>query len=265
MTSLSDHHASSIVKLLFIGDSSVGKTGAHISLVEAGYKLRFLDLDNGLDILVALVRKQCPDLIDMVDYETRRDKYKATTMGPVISGLPSAFTDSMKLMTKWSDDTDPAEWGEDTIFVLDTFDSLGRAAYEWAKGMNAIAVKPNMDPRSWIYTAQGALEDVLSLLCGEEFRTNVIVVSHVKSVELKDGTTKDFPAAIGSALSKHMGKYFNTILLAERSGEGKNIKRTIKTTATASADLKNPKPFTIDATLPLETGLATVFEKLKET
>ena len=265
MTSLSDHHASSIVKLMSIGDSGTGKTGAHISLMEAGYKLRFLDLDNGLDILVALARKQCPDLMDNVDYETRRDKYKSTKMGPIISGLPRAFVDSMDLMTKWSDGTDPAEWGEDTIFILDSFDSLGRAAYEWAKGMNAIAAKPNPDPRSWIYTAQWALEDVLALLSSEAFNTNVIVVSHIKSIELKDGTTKDFPAAIGSALSKHMGKYFNTILLAERSGEGKNIKRTIKTTATASADLKNPKPFTIEGTLPLETGLAIVFEKLKET
>ena len=265
MTALSNHHASSIVKLMFIGDSGTGKTGAHVSLIEAGYKLRFLDMDNGLDSLIAFARKQCPDLIDNVDYETRRDKYKATKMGPIIAGLPSAFTDAMRLMTKWSDDTDPAEWGEGTIFVLDSLDSLGRSAFEWAKGMNAIATKPNPDPRNWFYVAQRAVEDVISLLSGESFRTNVIIVSHITMVENEDGSRKGYPSAIGTALSRNLGKYFNTMLLAETSGSGDNVRRTIKTVPTMTIDLKNPKPFTIDGTLPLSTGLATVFEKLKET
>ncbi len=105
----------------------------------------------------------------------------------------------------------------------------------------------------------------MSLLTGEDFKTNVIVVSHITLMELPDGTKKGYPSAIGTALSKNLGKYFNTMLLAETSGEGTNVRRTIKTVPTMIIDLKNPKPFTIEASLPLSTGLATVFEKLKET
>ena len=128
-----------------------------------------------------------------------------------------------------------------------------------------MADKPNPDPRNWFYVAQRAVEDVISLLSGESFRTNVIIVSHVTLMELPDGNKKGYPSAIGTALSKNLGKYFNTMLLAETSGEGTKVRRTIKTVPTRMIDLKNPKPFTIDASLPLETGLATVFEKLKET
>ncbi len=55
------------------------------------------------------------------------------------------------------------------------------------------------------------------------------------------------------------------MLLAERSGSGTNVKRTIQTLPTALIDLKNPAPFKLDTTLPLESGLATVFKTLKET
>lgn len=260
MTSLSNHHSGSVVKLIYIGDSGTGKTGSLVSLVEAGYKLRILDLDNGLDSLVSFARRQCSDKLDNVDYETRRDKYKSTPMGPTIAGRPTAFVDSLKLMTKWSDDTDPAEWDDDTVFVLDSLTALGRVAFEWAKGLNPTS----KDPRQWFYTAQRACEDVIALLTGEDFNTNVIVVSHITYTELNDGTQKGFPSAIGTALSKHIGKYFNTLILAETKGSGNNVKRTIRMAPTALIDLKNPAPFKFDVAEPLESGLATIFAKLKE-
>lgn len=97
MTKLSDHHSSKIFKSLYIGDSSVGKTGSLVSLVKAGYFLRILDLDNGLDVLKQYIIKECPDKINNVDYETRRDKYKSTAGGPIVVGQPRAFVDSMAL------------------------------------------------------------------------------------------------------------------------------------------------------------------------
>ena len=260
MTSLSDHHASSIQKLLYIGDSGTGKTGSLVSLIEAGYKLRILDLDNGLDALRNFaLRAECD--LSKVDFETVCDTYIPTSEGLIIKGVPKAFVRTTKLLTKWSDDTYPYQWGEDTIFVLDSLTRLGRCAFEWAKGMNPSA----KEPRTWFYTAQRACEDMIALLTGKDFQTNVIVISHVNMIELKDGTTKGYPSAIGVALSKVVATYFNTMILAERSGSGISVKRTINTLPTALIDLKNPAPFKLDAALPLDTGLATVFEKLKET
>lgn len=258
MPSLTDHHSGSFIKLAYIGDSGTGKTGSLTSLVAAGYKLRILDLDNGLDALVQHIRQECPDKLANVDYETVRDKYSSTPMGPQVKSA-KAFVAAIKLMEKWSDDSDPAEWGADTIFVLDSGTSFGKAGFEWARGMNPGA----KDPRQWYFSAQQAFENTIALLTGEAFRTNFILISHVSYRELQDGTTKGYASAIGSALGPVISKYFNSLVLAETSGSGKNVRRRIRTVPTSVVDLKNPAPFKVEAELPLESGLATLFETLK--
>lgn len=259
MPSLSDHQSSQFVKIVYIGDSGTGKTGSLTSLVGAGYQLRILDMDNGLDALVQHVRREFPDRLASIQYETVRDKYTAGPAGPYVR-TPKAYMTGIKLMEKWSDGSDPSEWGPDTIFVLDSGTSFGKAAFEWAKGMNPGA----KEPRTWFYSAQQAFENNISLLTSEAFHCNFILISHVNYRELQDGTIKGYASAIGSALGPIISKYFNTLLLAETSGAGKNVRRRIRTVPTAVIDLKNPAPFKIESELPLETGLATIFAQLKE-
>lgn len=260
MAKLSDHHADKFVKILNVGDSGAGKTGSLTSLVAAGYKLRILDLDNGLDVLRAFILRECSNKIDNVDYETRRDLYKAGPLGPTIQGVPKAYTQSLGLLTEWSDKTKPSEWGPEYIFVIDSLTGLGHAAYEWAKAM-APAVK---DPRQWYHTAQQALESVLALATSEAFRTNLIIMAHIQYQESHDGTTRGYANSIGKALGPMIPTYFNTMVLTKSEGFGKNVKRTINTVPTSMLDLKNPAPFRVDASFPLETGFATLFKQLKE-
>lgn len=256
MPSLADHHSSQFVKVLYIGDSSTGKTGSVASLVNAGYKIKFLDLDNGLDVLKHYVP---PERFSQVDYETLRDKYKATVSGPIVSGQPQAFVASLKLMEKWTDGSEPATWGPDTIFVLDSLSTFGKAAFEWAKGMNPLA----KDPRQWFFSAQQAVENTIALLTSEAFHCNVIVISHINWKEMQDGTTKGYANAIGSALGPTLARYFNSLILADKSGSGENVRRVIKTVPTMTIDLKTPTP-KVDKELPLATGLATIFKQIKE-
>lgn len=260
MAKASDHHSSKIAKLLYVGDSGTGKSGSLVSLVEAGYKLRVLDLDNGIDPLITYTKHQCPQFIDNIEYETRRDKYRGSAGGPIISGQPKAFVDALNLMTKWtSEPSDPSMWGPEYIFVLDSLTALGRSALDWATGQAPMA----KDPRNWYFTAQKAVENVIAMLTSEGFQCNVIVISHVQFKELPDGTTKGYANAVGSALGPIIPKYFNSMVLAQSQGTGANVKRTIHTMPTAMVDLKNPVPFKLDKTLPLETGLATLFKTLK--
>ena len=259
MASLKNHHSASIVKILYLGDSGTGKTGSLVSLVQAGYKLRILDLDNGLDILKALIEKDCPDKMDLVDYETRRDKYKGGAQGPIVEGTPKALVDSMKLMTKWADDTVPADWGPDTVFICDSLTGIGKAAFEWAKAMSPLA----KEPRQWYHTAQQAVDNFISLVTSESFKTNVIMIAHIHFQEGPDGALKGYANTIGKALGPIVPTYFNNMVLARSSGSGDKVKRTISTVPTALIDLKNTAPFRVDQTLPLETGLATLFSQLK--
>lgn len=264
MTSLSDHQSASFTKLLYIGDSSSGKTGSLESLVADGYHLRILDMDNGLDSLKSYIKHKAQDETEakgrlaLVDFETVRDKYKATNAG-VIVPAPKAFVKAAALMTKWSDESDPSKWGAETIFVLDSLTAMGNAAYEWAKGLNPTA----KDPRQWYGMAQEALENIMALLTSEDFQCNVIVISHVKLVTLPDGTVKGQPTSLGTAQGPILPRYFNTLILAESASTGKNVKRTIKTVPTSTIDLKNPAPFTVLGELPLETGMSTLFKQLK--
>jgi len=261
MPNISEYKAGNFVKMIYMGNSGAGKTGSLTSLVKAGYKLRILDLDNLLSVLIAYCKRDCPDKLSNIEFETCRDKYKATNIGAVVDGVPKAYVRSLQIMTKWpSDGTSPSEWGEDHIFVIDSFTRLSQCAFEWAKGMNPGA----KDPRQWFYQAQQACEQVLSLLTNEGFRSNVIVICHVDYQERQDGTTEGFVKSIGKALGPTVPTYFNTVVLAQSSGSGENVKRTITTVPTNMVSLKNPVPFRLDKSLPLDTGLATLFEKLKE-
>jgi hypothetical protein len=258
---LSEHSSAQFQKILYIGDSGTGKTGSLTSLVAAGYRVRVLDLDNGVQTLKTYVKRECPDKIANVDYETLRDKFTGDQQsGAKVSGQPKAFVNAIKLLTKWSDDSDPAKWGPETILVVDSLTSFGKAGFDWAKGM-APMVK---DPRQWYFSAQQSLENIIAMLTSEEFQTNVIVISHVGLNELPDGTVKGFPTSIGKAQGMAIPRYFNTLILAESTGSGTNVRRVIRTVPTGMVDLKTPIPFSLEKELPLPTGLATIMEKLKE-
>lgn len=254
---LSSHPSSEFAKILYLGDSGAGKTGSLISLVKDDYKFKILDLDNGLTALKAFIEKECPEKIDNVDYETVRDPVKPTSAGPVVTA--KAFVEATKLMTKWSDGSDPSLGGENEIFVLDSTTTLGRQAYEWAKAL-APAAK---DPRQWYFAAQQAFENIIAMLTSDSFEANVIVIAHINYKELIEGVNKGYPTAVGSALGPTIPKYFDTMLQIEVTGTGKNARRKIKTVPSGIVDLKNPAPFRIEGEYPIETGMAEIFAQLK--
>src|SRR5215470_12003930 len=128
MPTLQDHQSNEYVKLLVEGDSKSGKTGALVSLVKAGYDLRVLDYDNGLDVLKQYIRRDCPARLGSVEFRTLRDKRKATVEGPIIDGAPKAFVTGLQMLDRWKyDDVDlgvPATWGPDYILVVDSLTFL---------------------------------------------------------------------------------------------------------------------------------------------
>ena len=267
---LADQHQSAeYVKLLGIGDSGTGKTGSLVSLVKAGYKLRVLDFDNGLDPLVAQVRQQCPDRLANIAFisEGLRDKFKPGPGGAMLpDGQVRAFTKAIGLLDKWVE-TDaagkvvldygpPRTWGADTILVLDTLTFLSDAAFNWATAMNPGA----KDPRQWYKTAQDAVSHMLGLLSSADFKTNVIVFAHVKYMDRPDGSVKGYPTSVGSALSPEIPAYFNSVALYQTVVGGR---RTIRTQATALIDLKNPASFKMAPEFDLNEGLVKFFETLK--
>jgi hypothetical protein len=254
MPSLADHQSNDFTKILLCGDSGSGKSGCLTSLVRAGYKLRILDMDNSLDSLKTYVLHDCPDKIGNVEFRTLRDTYITSASGPTVA-KPKAFVDAMKMLDKWKyDEVDlgnPAEFGPDAIVVVDSLSFLSDAAFDWAKGLNPGA----KDPRQWYGSAQEAIESALALLTSPNFRTNVIVISHIKYIENPDGTRKGYPNSVGSALGPTIPRYFNNWVQCEN----KSGKRSLITGATSMLDLKNVRPFDMAKSYPIDTGLADIF------
>lgn len=246
--------------MLLIGESGSGKSGALASLAVAGYKLRIIDMDNGLDFLIRYMRKHHPDKLDNIEYVSIQDKLKsAGSAGIVSAGIPNAYTRAVGLMDKWEDGTRPSEWGASSILILDSLTFFANAAFRWKEALNPGA----KDPRQIFYSAQDAVEDVLALLTSEEMNTNVIVTSHVRWMERQDGSTKAFPSAIGGALGPKIPTYFNSLVLAETTGSGQTINRQIRLAPTVFMDLKNPAGGELPPALPIATGLATFFKEVQ--
>jgi hypothetical protein len=269
MPSLAKHQSNEFTKMLIEGDSGTGKSGALASLAKVGYKLRILDFDNGLEPLKNFILRDCPDKIGNVEFRTLRDKRKAGPLGPIIDGKATAFMDGVRMLEKWKykdeDGTEidfgvPAEWGPDCILVIDSLTFMSDAAWDFREPLTPKGESGKYDLRATYKDAQDAIEHVLALLTGVTFHTNVIVTSHIRYISNPDGTTKGYPTSVGSALGPTIPRYFNSVAMMQTQPGGK---RTIQTQATAMIDLKNPKPFEMAKSYPIETALADFFGVLR--
>lgn len=247
MPKASAHQSSTITKRLLIGDSGTGKTTALWSLVANGYKLRIYDWDNLLEPLIAKIKIECPDKLDNIEFMSFRDKIKSTEMGPVADGQPEAFVKGMKALDKWEDGTKPSEWGPEYVAVVDTLTTKSRAALWWAKGMQGAASMAEgvsmkgYSPEKAFHTAQQALMNSIALLTSPAFNANVLVLAHIRYIE-RDGVTKGFPVAVGTAIGPEIPTYFSSVTLATKS-IGASPKRLLRTRSTNMIDLKDPRAF----------------------
>jgi hypothetical protein len=268
MGSLGNHKSQGITKMILIGDAKAGKTGALASLVKVGYKLRILDYDNLLDSLRYQIEHTCPDKIGNVEYRSLRDKRKASPLGPIIDGVPRAFSDGLKMLDHWKyTDTDgteidygkPKDWGSDTILVLDSLSRFCDAAYAFREPLTPKGKSGEADGRAVYGDAQSAVEDVLAMLSASAFNTNVIIIAHILYMELDSGEKKGFPQAVGQKLSPKIPQYFPTVAMFTKKGS----KRVLQTNDSPLIDLANPAPFKMAKELPIETGLADFFGTLR--
>jgi hypothetical protein len=256
MANMLQHESNNIVKLLLLGDSGAGKTGALASLVDAGMNIRVLDFDNGLSVLKGYVRDKTK--LANVHYQTLRDDFQLLGARMGIKRA-SAFQQAMELLEKGGD-----KWGESgkhipplvawtprDVLVIDSLSLMGKSSLMMVMQANGAAMKA---PEIQHYgTAMDNIEKFLDLITSSSVPCHVIVNTHTSS---PDGSTKIYPEALGSKLGPKVPKPFDTMLsLSIKSGE-----RVFNTEKDGLLALKSAKK--LAPTYPISTGLLDIFKAL---
>lgn len=271
-------------RVLIVGYPGTAKTGALSALVNAGLKLRIAAFDK-MGNMQPLFTYSDPSKLKNVDIVALGDKLKGGKKFIEVDGAPTAFATGVKLLNRWKytnpDGTETdlgasADWGLDTVFVLDSLTSMGDAAMRRARFINNRTI---MDTTDRVYGLAMAEQDAfLEALVSSENRFHVIVLSHLKIIGPRDVRKGDddlterikrdmadivptrlFPSALGWQLPQQVGRHFPTILEAETKVRGKEVRRVLKTVTTHDLDLKIPAK-SIPAEMPVDTGLVTVFD-----
>lgn len=244
-------------KMLYIGHSGSGKTGSLAALAKAGYKLRILDFDNGLS---PLVQYTPADVRKNIEYETFTDTIEFRAGSPRLPKGADAFRRAMEKLDDWDDYGAVTEWQDDVVLVIDSLTFMSRSALRQVQHIAANFGKNPTQP-NW-GDAQRMVDNCLSLLYSDQIKCSVVVTAHLKFFgSEEDGSLMGLPESLGKSLSPTIPRFFDIMVQAKTVGSGSNRRRTIQTRSSNMVELKVPAE--VPEELPLETGLATLFEVIR--
>ena len=263
MPPFSQHHSSTIVKCLLIGDSGTGKSSALADLANAGYRLFIWDYDNGLSSLNNFLT---PEGRGRVFYETLTDKLGGPKAIPI--GPPDAIQRGAALFEKWPDNLgSPRTWGERDVAVTDSITFQGKAALRYVVSLNNRTGLP-LRVNDW-GDAMAVQEGWFQAFFDASIKCNVIMTAHLKYQEPPEGGGLQvaYASALGSNLPPVVPRYFDHVLGTEAVGAGISTKYRLHTRRFGSMSLKTPAPSVVPAFLEAPPGkplpLAEYFRLVK--
>jgi hypothetical protein len=264
------------VKLLAVGNSGAGKTGALLSLARKGFKLRIADFDNGaagtLLPLMTQEEKAGPRALD-IDVITFADQFKQMPVflekgKPPLKVMqvvnnPDCWERFGAVFDNWPGQGTIMAWGPETIFVLDSLSFASQAALRHNLRINN---RNGMHPyQSDWGDAMREVEAILAVLYNPLIKCHVVVNSHVVYIGEEEGPAgarrEGFPMTIGKQLSPRVPRYFNTMIRFRSERTGSQTNRKILTQGDVGIELKVPAKG-VPAILPQETGLIDIFAAL---
>lgn len=286
MPALANHQSATVTKLLLMGDSGSGKTGALASLAAAGYNLRILDFDNGIDALFNYLsdpKSAYPkEALARVHYRTLTEPMR-NVMGRLIPAKATVWQETTKMLDHWKEPAAAdgtvidlgkiSTWGSDDVLVIDSLTMLSNGAMNFHLQMNGAlgGIRTANEHRRDIGAAQDLMERLLQLLYDSSIKCNVVVISHITYVSETGATPmegestpmKGFPSALGRALSPRIPRYFNSMLLVSTQGAGAATKHKIFTQSQGLIAAKTSAPLKVLPSYPIETGLADYFKAVR--
>ena len=292
MAPLTQLHAAAPIKLLLIGNSSVGKTGALASLAARGFNLRVLDIDKGVDVLGSLLTspdspyyKLDPEAASRVHVIQCSDTMKAISSGALVPERVKGWATFTNALTHWKDESSDLgpvkDWTTKDVLVIDSLTGLTKLALHYHLFLNAALYKTRTqnEARRDIGATQNYIRDLLDLLYDDSIRCNVILISHITAVTESGGAspieegklalaTYGHPSAIGRALSPHVPRWFNSMLVMKAVRQGLKIERKIFTSPQdvdgSLVFAKTSAPLRVKESYDITWGLADFFNDVKK-
>lgn len=286
------------LKAIVLGNSGTGKTGALAALANAGYRLFIADYDRGVDILAEYLT---PEGAQRVFFKTFTDKMISDGLFTWPDGMPNAWSRSMTSIQRWKEGDESLgginTWTHRDIVVIDSLTFMARAAmrYEMFMDMGRTQKSEKDKMMRWLHPyprdyggAQNRIEKFFDLLYGVDVNCHVIVCAHIRKLGgggtqlVKDPETNTsylrevdseidgvgYPVIVGKALSPHLARYFNTVVMTKVKGSGEGCKRYIHTVPTDNTPLKCEAPSKVKSMILIDggkpnTGLAKLFSLLR--
>ena len=257
MPTLDDHGSTNVVKMLNIGESKSGKTGALASLAKTGYHLFVLDYDNGLDILRNVLAAD-RDALKNITYESPRDTIAQVKGLPTLQPPIHAYRDAGEILERWGAEA----FGLNDILVLDSLTTFSEAAFHQSLMLaGRLNQRPQLQDYGWM---ADSVKLFIEMITDPALKCHVIVNSHIRyfsADEESQTQARGLPNAKGQEISRIVSRYFNTVILTRSSGTGAGTRRLITTKPQGVVEVATSNPKAKD-TYPVESGMADLFRDL---
>lgn len=274
------------VRMLIVGYPKAGKTGGLAPLLNAGFKMRFLDLDGNYEPLLNYADEDKLTNLDILSFEDQIAMSAGNQFATVV-GKPMAYANALNALDHWkykeADGTEvdlgrSKDWGPDTVVVLDSLTALGQAAFNRSVHLQNKTPLTITD-RVWGFAMSEQLSFIKRLMSSAN-KHHTIVLAHLKMMgpkEIRKGDdaitsqvkqevadllpTRLWPNALGRVLPQEIGGEFPMIVEMKNKVVNRKEKHIITTVAREELDLGVPNA-AIPAELEIHDGMIKLFETL---
>ena len=204
-------------KIILIGENGSGKSGAIMSLLCAGYKVRMIDTDNGARTLKGLfnsndypyqkylkskdinITEAFSSISFSIPMAFRRVTYKVGSETKINNVLAPKHADTWQeiidTLANWKDpetninNGNFTDWDNSYVLVTDSFTTISQMAYYAAQQLhNRLgALEEGYTHQQDVGTAQNQLRRFLEFIFGANVKCNLVFICHINSIDPSRG------------------------------------------------------------------------------
>lgn len=221
---LSTYKPSATKRVLVYGAPKTGKTVLVGKLAEAGFNLKWFDLEKGVASLLTNVDAKFHDNIELFSIpDTKAVPIAAETVLKVAAGVKCVICEqhgkvNCPLCKSAGALIELNAMQPRDILVIDSATQLTNSVMSHISRGKPDDYKPDWED----WRMQGALLDKIFSMF-QQANYNIVVISHEALVEMEDKKMKIVPVAGSSNFSKTFAKYFDEVVYCELVNKGHRV------------------------------------------